>query len=171
MTFRTTHSLPYLAVIVIVIAFLNTTDMDAQSVSRQVIGVAGGEMQQNDVLINWTLGESIVGMSRSPKHAYSVNAGFQQPHLSISPEFSDPLFSIMIAPNPTPDWVNVVLSDPTQQNLYLSLVNVQGQVLVPKLQLNPWKNEINLSNYPSGTYYLRVSNQEDRTQVYKIIKQ
>lgn len=166
---RSVRRLTYVGIYVCFL-LLFFTNLNAQSLSRQVIGVAGGTIDYNSAKISWTVGESIVGMSTATNHSVSVNAGFQQPELSILPQAKESVFSLSISPNPTPDLLNIVLLDPSQEDLQVSLTNSAGQALVANLLLNPWKNEIDLTRFPAGIYFLKVSGQKNESEVFKIIK-
>ncbi|HKK77102.1 MAG TPA: T9SS type A sorting domain-containing protein [Saprospiraceae bacterium] len=171
MTFSTSRNLLSIVVIVSAITLLSITDMGAQSVSRQVIGFAGGSASLNDTRINWTAGETFIGKASSSNQQAMLTIGFQQPNLVISSSSADLVFPLTLSPNPTPDLVNILIKDPTQQNLRLTLSNANGQVLVPSLLLNPWQNELNLSAYPAGVYLITIKDQNrGLQQAYKLIK-
>jgi hypothetical protein len=144
--------------------------MEAQSLSRQVIGITGGTSQFNDIKVSWTVGEAIIGKAVSTDEQTIATVGFQQPNLSILPPAIDEQLLVNISPNPTPDVLNVTLLDPSLQNLHLTLSNTSGQILVPSLLIEPWKNEVDLSRFPPGVYYLNVTDQKRTFQTYKIIK-
>lgn len=167
---RATYNSLCVIVLVFTFVFLSMTDMFAQSISRQVIGITGGTFQFNAARVSWTAGETLIGKATSSDGQTAVTIGFQQPDLSILPPATDEKLLLNISPNPTPDLINVILLDPTNKDLRLTLSNAQGQVLVPALLLDPWKNEIDLSRFPAGVYFLNVTDLENSFQTYKIIK-
>lgn len=143
----------------------------SQSVSRQVVGVAGESKDVNNVNLSYTIGESIVGFTISTNNSVSINSGFQQPNLSIYPTTSDQSFSISLSPNPTPDLITIRLLDPSQKDLCLTLTNPEGQVLVSSLVLVPWENELDLSKYPAGMYFITIKDKHKSLQkAYKVMK-
>jgi len=152
------------------IALFLATNVVAQSISRQVIGIAGGSTHFNNIKVSWTVGEAIVDKAVSTNGRAQATVGFQQPDLSILPPATKEQLLVNISPNPTPDVLNVTLLDPSLRNLRLTLSNTNGQVLVPSLMIEPWKNEVDLSRFPPGVYYLNVTDQERTFQTYKIIK-
>lgn len=135
MKYKTTHSLLRLAVIVFAVIHLGALRMEAQSLSRQVIGITGGTSQIHDISLSWTAGETIVGKATAPNGKALVTQGFQQPTLSLWSLSEDNQIQINLSPNPTPDLVNITLLDPTQENISVSLINAQGQVLLPQIIL------------------------------------
>ena len=150
--------------------FLNSNQLQGQSIARQVIGITGGSTATSFGSVSWTVGQTAVKHVKSNDRKYSVTQGFQQPNLSILPSTVDPLFSINIFPNPTQDLIQVTLWDASRKDLIMNLNNTKGQTLIANQAINPWKNEIDLSRFPAGTYFLRVSNQEEQSQTYKVIK-
>lgn len=160
-----------LQVIAFAMIFLCTTDVVAQTVSRQVIGTTGGSTQFNNIKLDWTVGEAIIGKAISTDGPASATIGFQQPTLSILPLTTALIFPVMLSPNPTPDLVNITLRDPSMQDLRLTLSQANGQVLVPALLLNPWKNELDLSAYPAGMYIITIKDgSTGMRQAHKLVK-
>lgn len=159
-----------LLVIAIAVGFSSVSRLEAQSISRQVIGIMGSSSQFNNIKVSWTAGEAIIGNAISTNGQTKATIGFQQPDLSILSTATSEKILVNISPNPTPDLVNVTLLDPSLRHLRLTLTNTQGQVIIPSLLLEPWKNEVDLSQFPPGVYYLNVSDQEATFQTYQIIK-
>ena len=150
--------------------FLNYNQLQGQSIARQVIGITGGSSNTSFGTINWTAGQTAVAHVKSSDQNYSLTQGFQQPNLSIVPDFVGTDFHINVFPNPTQDLLQVTLWDYSQKNLRMSLSNVTGQILIPNLLINPWENEIDLTQFPAGTYFLKVFDKDQRTKSFKIIK-
>ena len=145
--------------------------LSAQSISRQVIGIAGGSLQQGQTNISWTLGESVIGHIQTKNGNGSITVGFQQPSLKVVDNQLIGDVLVNIAPNPVSDLLNIIVLDPQQDNLKFSLVDAQGRILMPQQKLGAWKNEFDMSAYPAGTYFLRVQNNIGKTsQTYKVLK-
>lgn len=150
---------------------LGMVQINAQSISRQVIGITGGETQLSNATISWTVGEPFIGKATSPKEDFVATVGFQQPSLLFTPLSQNDPFLISLAPNPTQDFITITQLDLNNRQLSLSLTNNQGQVLIPNVILRPWKNEIDVSRFPAGTYFIQVKDESaGLTQAYKIIK-
>jgi hypothetical protein len=119
--------------------------------------------------LDWTLGETAV--SRWNTTGGFTTEGFHQPILEVSllPEYSSP--KVSIAPNPVQSTLNVLVSDAKQKALFAQLVDIQGRVLVQRTNLSQGNTEFNLSNLPSGTYFLKVSQQNGKPiEVFKVVK-
>lgn len=166
--------LDYNAICLFLALSLISVTSGAQSISRQVIGVAGGNATisstRNRIQVSWTVGEPIVGKAVASNDQAQVTIGFQQSDPSILPPATNDKLLVDISPNPTPDLINVTLLDPAQRDLRLTLTNTSGQVLLPNVLIEYWKNEVDLSRLPPGIYYLNVFDQEATYQTYKIIK-
>ncbi|MFT6687340.1 MAG: hypothetical protein ACJAX7_000338 [Saprospiraceae bacterium] len=76
--------------------------------------------------------------------------------------------TISLYPNPSNDFINISLNK--DQLLKIELYNMTGSLLF-ETDLNSNIYALNISNYPSGTYILRVSNQNNDTINTKIIKE
>lgn len=70
-------------------------------------------------------------------------------------------------PNPTQDVLNIEYQEPIHK---VEVVNLLGQTLINK-NLNTASSQLDLSNYPTGTYLVKVYIDEKRNKVYKVIKQ
>ncbi len=71
--------------------------------------------------------------------------------------------SIKMYPNPNNGEFNIILNSEIEKDYTIELVNVQGQVVFTK-SLNDvitHKEEINISNFGSGVYYLRTNDGEN----------
>ena len=159
----------YIQLILVGVVVCTTILGKAQSLSPEVISTAGGKMQTSTISLDWTLGETAVSRWNTP--GGFTTEGFHQPILEVSllPEYNSP--KVSIAPNPVQSTLNVLVKDVNQKPLFAQLVDVQGRVLVQQTNLTPGNTEINLSNLPSGTYFLKVSQQNGKpVEAFKVIK-
>jgi hypothetical protein len=74
---------------------------------------------------------------------------------------------ITVYPNPAVNYVNI--SFPTPGNYTLTLVNEIGQILAANVSANAGNLVWNLSNRPSGIYFIQIRNQEGATETREII--
>ncbi len=141
----------------------------AQSLSPEVISTAGGKMQAGSIQLAWTLGETAVTRWTTPQGF--VTEGFHQPILEVTllPEYAAP--TVRIAPNPVQSTLNVQLQVQTKQSLFANLVDVQGRVVIKRTILQLGNTELDLSNLPSGMYFLNVMPQQGKPiEVFKVVK-
>lgn len=71
----------------------------------------------------------------------------------------------MVYPNPTSGILNI--QSPAKVFTDIKLLDITGKVLTP---INRSSNQIDLSHYPAGLYFLTVGNNEFR-EVHKIVKE
>ena len=160
--------------IAICIAFLFAASLSAQEVSPQVVSSAGGfnVSGDNSLSLSWTLGELVISTVTSTDNQLILTQGFQQSNLivdaiTIHPELG---ITITVYPNPTKDFVNIRLASPLEGNTMVFLTSPDGRAIFnDKLMEGDLTMLIDMSGYPSGTYFLRILN-GIKQNVYKIIK-
>jgi hypothetical protein len=141
----------------------------AQSLSPEVISVAGGKMQSSTISLDWTLGETAVARWNTP--VGFTTEGFHQPvfQVTLLPAYSSPKVSIV--PNPVHSTLNVLVSETPQKPMFAQLVDVQGRVLLQRTSLNLGNTEFNLNNLSAGIYFLQVLYQNGKTvEAFKVVK-
>lgn len=74
---------------------------------------------------------------------------------------------ITVYPNPAVNYVNI--SFPTPGNYTLTLVNEIGQILATNASANAGNMTWNMSNRPSGIYFIQIRSQEGTTETREII--
>ena len=76
-----------------------------------------------------------------------------------------------IWPNPTRGWLNISLGEQAVEHIDLSITDMQGRIVIEeKLKTGRETHRLNLSNMPSGTYLLRLTDGQ-RSYSEKIIHQ
>ena len=76
------------------------------------------------------------------------------------------LKTISVYPNPTNNILNLTIDTNAKVEIY----NLLGKVIAIK-NINVGNSKIDLSNYPSGMYLLKVINKNNQTKTIKIAKQ
>jgi murein DD-endopeptidase MepM/ murein hydrolase activator NlpD len=103
--------------------------------------------------------------------------GFAQPnnHLLNSPLgiiSNDLKIDIIFYPNPTKDFVTIELKQQESQELCYSVYNIKGQIIKKKDVLNSDFLKIDLSNYNSGFYLLKLTDKMSKKKaVIRMIKE
>lgn len=87
-------------------------------------------------------------------------------YLSVGNLVCEDTFSIY--PNPTSDFITIEIST-IQTQIHLSIMNLNCQQLITR-QISEPKTQIDISNLPSGVYFVRLTG-EKIVQVGKFIKQ
>jgi hypothetical protein len=131
----------------------------SQSIERQVLASAGKEFAAANGSIEFTLGETVT------QTMGDLSNGFHQPVFSITKVSEIPeVLGVTIFPNPTNGFIHVQFAI-VQQQTKIELCDLSGKVLQVN-SLNGFLQDINMSNYATGMYYLKIN----ETQFYKIIK-
>lgn len=142
----------------------------AQSgIERQVFGSQGSTGQTKTIIMDWTIGESIVAGSITSFG--TLNAGFQQtfrkseiPHISETKDFS-----ISIVPNPAATWITLKYIQQPEGILYWVLYDLNGRLLRND-QISDTKNpDIDISSYPDGVYILKITG-DNYFQTHRLVK-
>lgn len=80
---------------------------------------------------------------------------------------------LVIYPNPTSEIINLKFNNQAISNSVLSLYNVSGQLVLQKdiifINRNTI-NSINLNSLPQGTYFLRITSNQNDSEVFKVMK-
>lgn len=77
--------------------------------------------------------------------------------------------NLKIYPNPVTDKLQIEFTDAESQDLKLELFNSLGKIVYTTAHIEE-KQEIDLSEFPGGMYFLKIQNAQMR-KVYKIVKQ
>jgi hypothetical protein len=86
---------------------------------------------------------------------------------TVEVSFTENASHIAVYPNPAVNYVNI--SFPTPGNYTLTLVNEIGQVLATNVSANAGNLVWNMSNRPSGIYFIQIRSQEGTMETKEII--
>lgn len=144
-----------------------------QSVSNQVVAVAGFSGTNGGHLLDFTVGELAVTTVGSGPH--QVTQGFHQTYtetVSLQ-EAGDVTLHIRVFPNPATEYVNIALTGEKTMDITAAVYDSQGKLLYtgnhPQAQLF----RIDLQAFAAGTYYVRLTEKTTRTPIktFQIQKQ
>ena len=138
--------------------------------SQTIISSAGKTSSNDNFIISWTLGETLVATLQNENT--NLTQGFHQPLMvEISPaSLEDDMVLDMVAyPNPTYNKVLFKGGDPTG-TYHLRLVDKLGRVLeqksVPSDQL-----ELEMGKYNNGSYLIEVvEDKSEKRVIFNIVK-
>jgi hypothetical protein len=148
-----------------------TANCFGQSIDRDVVSTSGGYANNSDLSVSWTIGEPVTETFAS--NNFVLYQGFQQGEYIVEvPESNENGINdiyIDVYPNPAGDFLVVDFKDPDKSNFTLNLYSLNGKKIFSK-KADPFsKNKyINLSEYQSGTYILKVINKQG-SKTFKII--
>lgn len=158
----------------IFLVFLLVLSVSGQEIKQQVIASAGGfdVSGDNSISLSWTLGELVIATVESGSGDIVLTQGFQQSKLIIDAIQKNPELGVDVTvfPNPTSELININFSAPLDGETDIYLNSADGRlVYTSKLLPGDLLKQINLQQYPGGTYILRLQN-GIRINIYKIIK-
>jgi Secretion system C-terminal sorting domain len=147
--------------ILILISFLFALQF-AQS--QSVMSSAGQVTTNNSHSVSYTVGETIVNTTIGEK---IVTQGFQQPKIKLITSNNDigEATDFEIYPNPTLAILHIKNANNISK---IEVINALGQTL---FSTDKRVENIDLSDYPNGSYFVRMINLENNIFVKQIVKQ
>jgi hypothetical protein len=137
--------------------------------SQEVVSSSGQTQSVAGYDVSWTVGEPFIETFTAGSNI--LTQGFHQTKLTVTPvtELDYPGLDFKVFPNPTSDVVTVQFNKFTE-NIGFSLFDNSGKKLLAK-QMESTITNVDLKNYTSGQYYLKVTKNPGLTiQTFKIIK-
>ena len=141
--------------------------------AQKVMSASGGYAKTDRLSVSWTMGEPIQAYLQSSNGIYTL--GYQQPNLSITQLEPEVLIGedkwATVFPNPVIDELSIRLNETLAINeeVVVQLFTVDGKPLKTLKAKGQNDLKMDFSNFPSGTYLLRLET-ENSKQVYSIIK-
>lgn len=152
-----------------------------QKLSPEVISSAGDISKNSSISLEWTLGETIIESSKTSNRQYTQ--GFHQSYLkviSILPAQNESLISdynMTVYPNPVEAILEVKVSTENLRQdeigkVDLYLFNFMGQqLLVQKINEESASTFVDMTAFPSGTYFLKAQKENGLSlKSFKITK-
>lgn len=159
--------------IITIIAFLLVSIIYGQVLERQVIGSSGTSINNSNTILNFTIGEPIVGINSSTNN--EVKQGFWHTSAAITlsnEDFINEELSVRLFPNPVSDFLNINFTEVTSANYALDVYDIAG-----KRQMNATmlagenQKQMNLQHLASGIYLISVTQlNTNNTNTFRIIK-
>lgn len=144
----------------------------SQSYSTQVIASSGDEFKSSDILLTWTIGETIT--ETITNNNFTLTQGFNQTKIIITSidHLPDLKFSISAYPNPTSEFVYLKIESENEniKNLQYQVINSKGSTILRKL-ISSNLVEIDFHNFSNGIYLLVVFDNRTILKTFKILKQ
>jgi len=149
--------------------FALTPLLSGQELSRSVVGTAGSYFSAVNVgNIHWTVGE--IAVTRS-ENGLVLERGFHHGlyELIATSTWSAPevRLEMSVFPNPTADKVTLAGDWEIRDRLRVS--DLLGRAL-SDTELPPGRTELDLTNYPAGTYLLTVSRAGQPLKTLRVIR-
>jgi hypothetical protein len=146
--------------------------LQSQTISKQVLGTSGESLSNETHILNFTVGEPIVGMVQN---GVAVHQGFwselfSDGTLSVSTLTNEDAISIF--PNPVVNYINFYFKQTVSTNYNVKLFDINGkQVLDATLQSQSQNVPLDISQLSDGMYVLTIESKETNyLKSFKIIK-
>ena len=157
-------------IVLFIFSLMFALSLQAQII-QEVIASAGGYNSSGEVLLSWTLGETVVPTFSSHDGSVIITHGFQQQLIvtAVEENINEPV-SIKVFPNPVSEVLNLQFNTPVEREINIDILDFQGK-LVRSDFIGPsvTNKQINLQEIPAGIYYLRLSDRK-HLNVYKVVK-
>jgi len=140
---------------------------NSQSIAMEVIASSGNFYTASDgTNLHWTLGEV---MTERFENDRVLTQGFHQNFVVVSNVFenSDQQIRVKAFPNPTAN--TLTIETESDMPLRATLFDLYGRKVLEK-KLDITKDQLNLSQFSSGNYLLKVFNESGLIQIFKIQK-
>lgn len=139
------------------------------AMAQEVVSSGGDYHSNSSGSLSSTIGEPIIETFSAGD--YTLTQGFQQTKLIITAlkPHEAAKFNLEIFPNPTHSTIIIEATEEIQQSLQYSLYDFNGKVLYETCS-DQSILKIDLTSFSPGTYLLRISNDNQQMNTYKIIK-
>jgi len=141
--------------------------LSAQDAPRTVIGNAGDYYESLQFgNLHWTVGEVAVSLHQN---GTELAEGFHNAYYDLIVSTNDvlPDWEVNVFPNPTADFLQVKLAE--SEHVQAQLFDMNGQLLIDKEDLF-WETTFDLSQFPAGSYWLKLQDEDGRKRSFQIIK-
>jgi hypothetical protein len=138
--------------------------------AQQVVSSAGGQSENSNGSLSWTVGEVAVETLRN--NDLILTQGFHQTRLEATGlDIIDGIQPDILAyPNPVDDIINVNIKGLSEiKGWSYILYDTHGRVLENSV-IDSDNTGISFSNLPKSTYLLRVYSEKEGAKVFRIIK-
>ena len=154
--------------ILIMMLFTAVISTKAQEATTTSGGEAGGSGGSS----SYTVGQ-VFYTTETGTNGNTVAQGVQQPYeISVVigiPEAKDINLSVLVYPNPTTNYLQLKVKSEKLESLTYQLFDMNGRLLQNE-KLTTKQTQIDMSNYVSSTYFVKVLDKNKEIKVFKIIK-
>jgi hypothetical protein len=151
-----------------IIAFLLFIGLTAQA--QQATTAAGGNASGSGGTVAYSVGQIVYTTNTGTTG--SVAQGVQQPYeISSISGIENPYINLELSayPNPTTDYLTLKIVNWELSSLNFQLYDISGKLIETRKILSSTE-KIKLSNLPTATYFLKVTNNNNQIKTFKIIK-
>ena len=140
------------------------------SFGQDTVTTSGGEATGAGGQVSYTVGQ--VAYTTNFGTTGSVAQGVQQPYeiqTVLGAENFDINLQLAVYPNPTTNWLTLVVKNYSYDNLNYQLFDLNGRLIVNN-KITTETATIEMAQYPSAVYLLKVLDKNKEIKTFKIIK-
>ncbi|MEX6688798.1 T9SS type A sorting domain-containing protein [Danxiaibacter flavus] len=151
------------------------THSNAQTISRSVICPAGETVIKPQLSLTYVIGEPVADLLAVPQVHKYLTVGFAQPDIELKEILNADISNkVTLFPNPASSIVKIALNNVPDANYSIDLVDMMGRIL-QTININFSNNnylyvEMNVAQYASGMYVVRVRSDKDFKGQVKLLK-
>jgi hypothetical protein len=139
--------------------------------AQSAVSASGGEASGNGGSLSFTIGQTFY--SANVGTSGQISEGVQQAYeIYDVTEVQNPTaleISLSIFPNPTNDFLNLLIDGGEVSGLVCTVFDVTGkQLFVKRIVSN--NTSINMQSLPPATYFFRVTKEKNEVKTFKIVK-
>ena len=141
---------------------------NAQTASPELLSSAGDSFNNTSYQLDWSIGECVTATHSAG--SYVITQGLHQnSYVVTSVEDLRADIEMSVYPNPTTDFISLKVESSKVESMQYSITDFSGKVLQTSNFAGDIE-QINFSNYASGTYFITVKENNQLIKSFKIIK-
>jgi hypothetical protein len=138
---------------------------------QEIISATGGTATGSGGKATYTAGQLVFNVITGD--GFSIIQGVQQPYeISVVTAIENTngiILQCIVYPNPTAGFIRLVIKSFENEDMRFRLFNING-VLLQEKEIESEETEIQLENFSSSVYFLKVMKENKEVKVFKIIK-
>jgi hypothetical protein len=136
-----------------------------------IISTAGSSSIKGNTALSWVIGQPVASASSAANNSVILTQGLQEKMVVLSiNENGNTSEKLHLYPNPASDILNMKFDEALPFETAVIIFDTKGnQVKRDIIETSTTEKQLNLKNFPSGIYYLRLSG-SNRVNVYKVVK-
>jgi hypothetical protein len=143
--------------------------LQAQTISKQVIGPSGATFENGNNKLSYTAGEVVVGAMTDEDGSYQLGNGYY-PSLDLSTlntETPELQLQVKVYPNPVTE--AIYITHPKEQFFEVAITDISGKQILQTVHQK--EQPLSVQTLTIGTYFITVTTKDSKqTNTYKIIK-
>lgn len=150
-----------------------STQLKAQNAERTIVGSAGKSFTSSSLTVDFSVGEMVVFTAHWGN--LTLTQGFIQPEISLlsNTQTITNHYEMQCFPNPATDHVTLVLPQGKSGKYLIELFDMNGKKYFTRNEQvndNNSNIQLDLSEVSAGVYFIKVSNETEKTGMLKIVK-